>query len=153
MPFSHSDFDRAVALRQATINPNLPMATPRKRRPRSSRKSGPDRWTKADEARYQDFLANSGIRELGKRLREIQDEVVAAGLAPHHRDLLRCPACGLFENALCDGTLVVPPTPDPGSHEDTGLRFEKIREGVFRCPSCGARVREPEWEPPADWSK
>lgn len=122
-----------------------------KRRPRSAKKAKSSEWTKADEESYQDFLANSGIKELGKRIREIQDEVVAAGLAPHHRDLLKCPACGLFENALFDGTLIVPPTPD--SHDDTGLRFEKIRKGVFRCPSCGARVKEPKWEPPAGWLK
>lgn len=129
------------------------MATPRKRRPGAAKKAKAKKWSKADEARYQDFLNNSGIKELAKRIREIEDEVVAAGLAPHHRDLLKCPACGLFENALFDGTLIVPPTPDPSSHEDTGLRFEKIRKGVFRCPSCGARVKEPKWEPPADWLK
>lgn len=129
------------------------MATPRKRRPRAVKKKKDPKWSKADEARYQDFLNNSGIKELAKRIREIEDEVVAAGLAPHHRDLLKCPACGLFENALFDGTLIVPPTPDPDSHEDTGLRFEKIRKGVFRCPSCGAQVKEPKWEPPADWLK
>ena len=123
----------------------------KKRRTRSAKKTKSAGWTKADEASYQDFLANSGIKELGKRLREIQDEVVAAGLAPHHRDLLKCPSCGLYEDALFDETLIVPP--EPGSHEDTGLRFEKIRKGVFRCPSCGARVKEPKWEPPPDFFK
>jgi len=127
----------------------------KKRRPRPAKvkKTKAAKWSNAEEARYQDFLANSGIMELAKRIKQIQDEVVAAGLAPHHRDLLTCPACGLFENALFDGTLIVPPTPDPSSHEDTGLRFEKIWKGVFRCPSCGARVKEPKWEPPADWLK
>jgi predicted RNA-binding Zn-ribbon protein involved in translation (DUF1610 family) len=125
----------------------------KKRRPRPAKKkkAKATKWTKAEEAGYQYFLANSGIRELGKRIREIQKEVVAQGLAPHHRDLLKCPQCGLYEDALFDETLIVPP--EPGSHEDTGLRFEKIRKGVFRCPSCGARVKEPKWEPPADWLK
>ena len=123
----------------------------KKRRARSAKKAKSTEWSKADEASYQDFLANSGIKELAKRIKEIQAEVVAAGHAPHHRDLLKCPACGLYEDALFDGTLIVPPTPE--SHEDTGLRFEKLRKGVFRCPSCGAKVKEPKWEPPPDFLK
>ena len=130
-------------------SPLTPAVKKRQTRPTQKQRAKASKWTKAEEASYQDFLHHSGIKELAQRIKEIQQEVVAQGLAPHHRDLLKCPKCGLYEDALADGTLIVPP--EPGAREDTGLRFEKIRKGVFRCPSCGARVQEPKWEPPAHW--
>jgi len=72
----------------------------------------------------------------------------ALGLAPRHRDLLKCPKCGLFESALFSGQLITTRSID--SEEDTGLRFDKLADGTYLCPGCGARVVEPEYIPPPD---
>lgn len=122
------------------------MATPRKRRPNAAKKAKAKNWTKADEASYQDFLANSGIRELAKRLKEIEAEVEAAGLPPHFRDPLACGKCGLFEGELDNGLLYT--AKYRNSRTDSGLRFTKIKEGWYRCPSCRCAVAEPEYKIP-----
>ena len=120
----------------------------KKRRPLAAKKSKPKKWSKADEAIYQDFFANSGIRELGKRLKEIEAEVAAAGMPPHFRDPLSCGKCGLFEGTLDNGLLYT--AKYRNSRTDSGLRFTKIKEGWYRCPSCRCAVAEPEYKIPPD---
>ena len=95
---------------------------------------------------YEEFVANSGIMELAMRLRVLEAQRQALGLAPHDRELLRCPQCGLFEGADDEGVLFT--SLKRHSRHDTGLRFEKLTDGRWFCPFCAAKVVEPAFEPP-----
>ena len=91
-----------------------------------------------------EFLAQ--MRQLVLKMNALEAQGAAFGLAPTMRELLRCPKCGLMENALCDGTLAVHYEDEPA--KDTGLRFERLTNKKFLCPACYAQVEEPKWEPP-----
>lgn len=82
------------------------------------------------------------IRQMAKQIAALQAQGRAMGLFPNDRDLLECTGCGLMENVACGGRFFTcrPETLD----DDTGLRFQEISDGVFRCPSCGEAVREPD---------
>ena len=82
-----------------------------------------------------------------KALRALATQIVARqkhsrawGLFAGDRELLTCAKRGLLEDVTMSGYLI---TSRPDSdHEDTGLRFEELADGCFRCPACGATVRE-----------
>ena len=125
----------------------------KKRRPRATTKATakPKKWSKADEASYQDFLQNSGIREAVQRLKALEAEAEALGYAPLQRGLITCGKCGLFEGVVDCGLLYT--AKYRNSKSDTGLRFTKIKEGWWRCPSCQSAVAEPEFKVPPDFFK
>ena len=137
------------------------MAAPRKkRRTPPAGKSTHRRTTsgketfvhKADEDTYQDFLQNSGIKELGKLLRDLEARRQAMGLVPEDREPLRCPQCGLFEGSSADGMLFT--SLKRHSKRDTGLRFTKLIDGRWLCPFCRTKVEEPEFQIPPDfWTR
>lgn len=81
------------------------------------------------------------ICPLARRLAALQQQMKAAGLFANDRELLDCPHCGLREDVLISGQLITYREPD--FHQDTGLRFEELTTGTFRCASCGQTVREP----------
>lgn len=84
--------------------------------------------------------SRNNIRELATRLAALQEQARSLGLFPGDRELLECPKCGLMEDVLMGGKLI---TYHPDAEgEDTGLRFEELAEGKFRCPSCGSIVKE-----------
>jgi hypothetical protein len=68
------------------------------------------------------------------------------GVFPGDRELLECRKCGLMENVACGGFLFTCHL--RSLDEDAGLRFLDLGKGQFRCPSCGAIVREPNLDTP-----
>ena len=84
--------------------------------------------------------SRNNIRELARRLAALQEHARSLGLFPGDRELLECPKCGLLEDVLMGGKLITYHAGAEG--QDTGLRFEKLAEGKFRCPSCGSIVKE-----------
>jgi hypothetical protein len=87
--------------------------------------------------------AFDGLVELVRKFGDVTARARALGLFVGDRDLLECPACGLMEDVLADGRLVV--YRNPGRDADTGLRFAEApdAEGRFSCPGCGASVPAP----------
>ena len=80
-----------------------------------------------------------GIIAATRQLQDAKRQARALGMFTEDRDLLECPACGLWEDVLCDGLLVVYHKDDL-SQGDTGLRFREVGEHHFVCPACGATV-------------
>ena len=73
----------------------------------------------------------------------VADQAEQLGIFTADRDLLTCPSCGLMEDVLFDGRLVVVAPADPAT--DVGVRFvEEGSTGRYRCPGCGATVSEAE---------
>jgi len=80
------------------------------------------------------------LRALATEIAALQAKAKALGLFAHDRELLECRVCGLMENVAAGGGLF---TCRPESlNDDTGLRFEELARDRFRCPECGATVRE-----------
>ena len=80
------------------------------------------------------------LRALATEIAALQAKAKSLGLFAHDRELLECPACGLMENVAASGGLF---TCRPESlDDDTGLSFEELARDRFRCPECGATVRE-----------
>lgn len=85
------------------------------------------------------------LLSLARELVTISARARALGMFVDDRELLTCPRCGLEEDVSFIGMLMTcRPT---ALSEDTGMRFEELSTGKFRCPSCGARVDEPPEEP------
>lgn len=83
----------------------------------------------------------STIRPLAMQLAALQRRMKAAGLFANERELLDCPHCCLRDDVLISGHFIT--YREPGSHQETGLRFEELTADTFRCPSCGQAVCEP----------
>jgi len=73
------------------------------------------------------------------QLQEAKRQARALGMFVEDRELLECPACGLWEDVTGEGLLVVYQKDDL-SQEDSGLRFREVDETHFVCPACGAAV-------------
>ena len=87
---------------------------------------------------------NRGMKELRSLATEIaalRTKAKALGLFTDDRELLECPVCGLMENVAAAGGGLFTCRPE-SLDEDTGLRFEELSRDRFRCPACGATVRE-----------
>jgi predicted RNA-binding Zn-ribbon protein involved in translation (DUF1610 family) len=80
------------------------------------------------------------LRSLARQLAVVQAEARSLGMFVDDRELLACPHCGLAEDVSFAGLLITSCLSVSG--EDTGLRFEEIMSGKFRCPKCGATVTE-----------
>ena len=80
------------------------------------------------------------LRLLARQLAVVQAEARTLGMFVDDRELLACRRCGLAEDVSIAGLLITNCSTDSG--EDTGLRFEEITSGKFRCPKCGATVTE-----------
>lgn len=80
------------------------------------------------------------LRQLATELVALQMKARASGLFAGDRELPACTECGLPEDVVIGGRLI---TYHLGSNEaDTGLRFHERTGDTFRCPACGATVRE-----------
>ena len=84
--------------------------------------------------------SSTPLRSLARQLAVVQAEARSLGMFVDDRELLACPHCGLAEDVSFTGLLITSCSPVSG--EDTGLRFEEITSGKFRCPKCGATVTE-----------
>ena len=80
------------------------------------------------------------LRLLARQLAVVQAEARTLGMFVDDRELLACRRCGLAEDVSFAGLLITNCSTDSG--EDTGLRFEEITSGKFRCPKCGTTVTE-----------
>jgi rubredoxin len=80
------------------------------------------------------------LRALAAQLVALEAKARALGLFLNDRELLVCPKCGLQEDVAFSGQLISSHPDSIG--EDTGLRFEQLADGRFRCPVCGAMARE-----------
>ena len=80
------------------------------------------------------------LRLLARQLAVVQAEARTLGMFVDDRELLACRRCGLAEDVSFAGLLITNCSTDPV--EDTGLSFEEITSGKFRCPKCGATVTE-----------
>lgn len=74
------------------------------------------------------------LRSLARQLTVVQAEARALGVFVDDRELLACHQCGLTEDVSSIGLLITSFSHVSG--EDTGLRFEEITTGKFRCPKC-----------------
>lgn len=81
------------------------------------------------------------IRPLAEQIVALQQQMKTLGMFANDRELLTCPRCQLMEDVTHDGFLITCREPDLG--QDTGLRFEEVVAGSFRCPGCGQTVHEP----------
>jgi hypothetical protein len=86
------------------------------------------------------------LRAIAKHVVALQAKARALGLFANDRELLECTRCGLQEDVACSGLLLTSYPESLGV--DTGLRFKELGAGRFRCPACGAAVREPEPDVP-----
>ncbi len=80
------------------------------------------------------------LRALAAQVVALQAKARALGLFADDRELLTCAKCGLQEDVTFSGYLITS-RPDSAG-EDTGLRFEELAHGGFRCPACGATACE-----------
>ena len=80
------------------------------------------------------------LRLLAGQLAVLQAEARALGMFAGDRELVACPRCGLMEDVTSMGLLITCRRTALGA--DTGLRFEEIKAGKFRCPKCGGIVTE-----------
>ncbi len=74
-----------------------------------------------------------------KELDKIKHHATALGLFTDDQDLLECSSCGMWEDVVSDGVLIVYQKDDL-SREDSGLRFREVDEGHFECPKCKALI-------------
>ena len=81
------------------------------------------------------------LRALATEIAALQAKARALGLFANDRELLECPDCGLLENVAAGGGGLFTCRPEL-LDEDSGLRFEELPGCRFRCPACGATVRE-----------
>lgn len=81
------------------------------------------------------------LRALATRIVALQKQARALGMFANDRELLECPDCGLMENVAAAGGGLFTCRAE-SLDEDTGLRFEELSRDHFRCPACGATVRE-----------
>ena len=102
---------------------------PRKRRP-GRRTPSRDRSPQLDPT----------IFALAREVVKLRKHAEALGIFTNDRELLECPKCGLMEDVTIDGILIT-----YRGHRvrprDSGLRFERIDDDSFRCPSCRQRVK------------
>ena len=80
------------------------------------------------------------LRDLALRVAELQEQASSLGLFAGDRELLECPKCGLLEDVTIEGKLITCVPSAEG--QDTGLRFEEISPGRFRCQACGSIFHE-----------
>ncbi len=82
----------------------------------------------------------SAIKPLADQLAAVQKQAQEMGLFMNDRELLECSRCALMENVTHTGVLIT--CRETALDQDTGLRFTKVKDQTFRCPSCGELVTE-----------
>jgi hypothetical protein len=80
------------------------------------------------------------LYSMAEAINELNLNLTTLGRFDYSRELLSCPACGLFEAVNAEGILI---SAEPDYPEDnTGLRFTRLDEGEWECPDCGHLCRE-----------
>ena len=82
---------------------------------------------------------DAALHALCEQLQKIHQQAEIAGLFLGDRELLDCTRCGLQEDVLIDGRLVIHQA-DAADATDSGLRFAAADDGSFVCPQCGAVI-------------
>lgn len=79
------------------------------------------------------------IFSLVKEFEPIMQQAEKLGIFLGDRELLTCKRCGLEEDVLSDGRLIVKRIK---GGKDTGLRFQPLgrSEKKFKCPLCKSRI-------------
>jgi hypothetical protein len=80
------------------------------------------------------------LYSMAEAINELNLKLTALGGFDHSRELLSCPACGMFEDLTDQGKLITAESDYPG--DDTGLRFTRLNEDEWECPDCGHLCRE-----------
>jgi hypothetical protein len=80
------------------------------------------------------------LYSMTEAINELNLNLNALGVFDHSRELLSCPACGLFEELSSKGRLITAEADYAGV--DTGLRFVKTDESEWECPDCGCLFPE-----------
>ena len=94
-----------------------------------------------ERERRKDFRKGNGsIMSLARELVRVKKQAEDLGLFTNDRELLKCTGCDLVEDVAFDGSLTTYRKNDD-CMTDTGLRFEEIRNGEFRCPVCGTLLK------------
>ncbi len=83
---------------------------------------------------------DSRLYSMAEAINELNLKLTTLGGFDYSRELLSCPACGLFEDVNAKGILITAESDYP--EDDTGLRFTKLNEGEWECPDCGHLCRE-----------
>ena len=91
--------------------------------------------------RQRKSLVTPELRELGQHLAAVERRAKDLGLFLCERELLTCAKCGLSEDIDITSRLFTYRLNT--NNRDTGLRFQDLGRKRFRCPSCGATVKEP----------
>ena len=79
------------------------------------------------------------VKDIANLILKAQSLADQHGLFPNHRELLKCPHCGLMEDVTIAGKLIV--YRDGVEKIDSGLRFpEPDEKGMCCCPGCGRGV-------------
>lgn len=81
------------------------------------------------------------LAKLCEQLHELHANAESLGFFANDRELVSCPTCGLQEDVTIEGFLI---THDIKSLvvQDSGLRFNELKNGQLACPRCGAHVVE-----------
>ena len=81
------------------------------------------------------------ISQLAEALVQVRVQAEAVGVFTGERGLLECKRCGLREDVLAGGILIVVTAERP--RRDTRLRFTAASSepAQFACPRCGAPVQ------------
>ena len=80
------------------------------------------------------------LYSFNEAISELNLNLPTPGGFDHSRELLTCPACGMFEDVIDKGILITAEADYPA--DDTGLRFTKVNEDEWECPDCGHLCRE-----------
>ncbi len=81
------------------------------------------------------FEKGDKLYSMAEAINELNLTLTMLGGFDNSRELLRCPACGLFEDVTVEGMLITAESEYPSA--DTGLRFVKVNDDEWKCPDCG----------------
>ncbi len=95
---------------------------------------------KKSAAQKQPVQKEERLYSIDEAINELNLKLTTLGGFDHSRQLLNCPACGMFEAITNQGTLITVESDYP--EDDTGLRFTKVNEGDWECPDCAHLCRE-----------
>ena len=75
------------------------------------------------------------LYSMTEAINKLNLQFTSSGIFDHSRELVRCPACGLFEELSAKGRLITAESDYAGV--DTGLKFVMVNDTDWECPDCG----------------
>ena len=94
--------------------------------------------SRANKSGKQDGM--NGLSAAVRQLEQAKQQARELGIFTDARELLECPSCGLLEDVTFEGLLVTYPK-GSADLKNCGLRFKRVDETSFECPSCGTRIK------------